>query len=63
MNAYPDSLVFDVIITGCTTLKELYINSNELNDDGISEITVELKSNKTLRTLDISECSFSDEGR
>ena len=64
-NAYitPEYVLLDVIITGCTTLRELYIDSNEFDDDGISEIAEELKSSKTLRTLDISVCSFSDQGR
>ena len=54
--------MFTVIITGSTTLRELYVFGNDIGDNGISVITEELQSNKTLTKLDVSVCRFSVKG-
>ena len=51
-----------VIITGSTTLRELYVSYNDIGDNGISVITEELQSNKTLTKLIVSWCEFSVKG-
>ena len=55
-------VISTVIITGSTTLKELDVSFNDIGDNGISVITEELQSNKTLTKLDVSWCEFSVKG-
>ena len=51
-----------VIITGSTTLRELSVSANDNGDNWISVITEGLQSNKTLATLNLSECGLSVKG-
>ena len=51
-----------VIIIGSTTLRELDVSWNHIGDNGISVITEELQSNKTLTKLNVSVCRFSVKG-
>ena len=50
------------IITGSITLRELNVSFNATGDNGISVITEGLQSNKTLKTLNVSVCSFREKG-
>ena len=50
-----------VIITGSTTLRELDVSGNNI-DNGISVITEGLQSNKTLTKLNVSWCRLSVKG-
>ena len=51
-----------VIITGNTTLRELYVSGNDNGDNWISVITEGLQSNKTLAKLNVSRCGLSVKG-
>ena len=51
-----------VIITGSTTLRELNVGWNDIDDNGISVITEGLQSNKTLTELNVSYCGLSVKG-
>ena len=54
--------VISVVIIGSNTLRELKVSLNAIGDNGISVITEWLLSNKTLTTLDISDCEISVKG-
>ena len=51
-----------VIITGSTTLRELNVSGNIMGNNGISEITKGLQSNKTLVQLNVADCKVTAKG-
>ena len=51
-----------VIITGSTTLSELYVSFNQIGDNGILLITEGLQSNKMLTKLYVARCGLSVKG-
>ena len=53
---------FTLIITGCTTLRELNISGNGFGDNGISVNTEGLQTNKTLQKLIVSSCGITAKG-
>ena len=55
-------VISTVIITGCTTLRELDVSYNDDGDNWISVITEGLQSNKTLAKLNVSWCELSVKG-
>ena len=44
------------------TLQKLYINNNDIGDDGIKVISEALQYNKSLTTLMIEKCGISAKG-
>ena len=55
-------VISTVIITGCTTLRELDVSFNGNGDNWISVIAEGLQSNKTLAKLVVSDCDLSVKG-
>ena len=51
-----------VIIVDRTTLRKLNVSLNHIGDNGVLVITEGLQSNKTLATLDVSQCGLSVKG-
>ena len=55
--------MYTVIITGSTTLRELDVSLNDIDDSaGMLGITQWLLSNKTLTNLNVSRCKLSVKG-
>ena len=50
------------LVRALASLQKLYISSNKIGDNGIAHIATALKTNTTMRTLDIRNCGLSDEG-
>ena len=54
--------VISVVIIGSNTLRELDVCFNTIGDNGISVITEQLLSNKTLTKLGVAYCNLSVKG-
>ena len=65
-------IVIVMIITGAVyisqllnvthTLQKLYMNYNDISDDGMAVISEALQHNKSLTTLEVGQCGLSVKG-
>ena len=51
-----------VIITGSATLRVLNVSDNDIGDEVMAVISEILQQNKSLTTLEVTECALSVKG-